>query len=288
MENTDGWAIDSDLSFAPLRRLNWVPEWVPWRNATTDWNSYDAVYLAAAWDYPQYPDEFLHTLAEIDRSRAMLVNDLSLVQWNMSKSYLRDLESAGNLIVPSLWFEGFSYPELVTAFDVLDSDRIVIKPAVSTNATDTFLLDRERCIVKRQTLQETFHEREHCVQPFMHSIQSKGEYSLFYFDRVFSHAILKTPTSGDYRVQEEHGASLSAIAPPGDALRTADRALGGLEPCPVYARVDLVRGARGNLHIMELELIEPSLYFRLDDNAADRFALAFDRYVDDGNGQEPK
>ena len=103
MDNTDGWAINSALSFEPMLELGWSIDMVPWKSAGIDWNHFDAVYICTPWDYPDDPDSFLALLESIDGSSAILVNDIALVRWTMPKTYLRDLESRGAAIVPSLW-----------------------------------------------------------------------------------------------------------------------------------------------------------------------------------------
>ena len=117
------------------------------------------------------------------------------------------------------------------------------------------------------------------MQPFIENIRTEGEFSLFYFSGEFSHAIRKVPKSGDFRVQEEHGADILSEAAPQAAIDAATRIVGLVDPEPVYVRVDLVRGDCDRYLLMELELIEPSLYLRTDDGAAERFARAFDAHV---------
>lgn len=55
------------------------------------------------------------------------------------------------------------------------------------------------------------------------------------------------------------------------ALRAAAAHLGLREP-PLYARVDWLRDAAGALRLTELELVEPSLFFRHGPASADRLA----------------
>ena len=281
MEDTAGWSIDSDLAVEPLQTLGWTVEWVPWHRASVDWNAYRAVYIGTPWDYPQDPDSFLAVMATIDRSAAILVNDLSLVRWTISKTYLRDLEARGAAIVPSLWFDHFQAEGLGELFHRLSAERIIIKPVISTNATHTFLIGADQCAALLPQLTAAFAARPFVVQPFIENIRSEGEYSLFYFANEFSHAILKAPKKGDFRVQEEHGAAISAVVPDPELLQTAGRVLSVVEPAPVYARCDLVRGPEQSFLLMELELIEPSMYLRMNTAAPGRFAHAFDRYVSD-------
>jgi hypothetical protein len=116
------------------------------------------------------------------------------------------------------------------------------------------------------------------VQPFVPAIIEQGEYSLFYFADHYSHCILKTPKSGDFRVQEEHGGILQSITPSKELLTAAKKALQTIPEKVLYARIDLVQ-YQGEYQLMEIELIEPSLYFNLDDKAAPRFAKAFDQWM---------
>lgn len=115
------------------------------------------------------------------------------------------------------------------------------------------------------------------VQPFMSAIVTEGEFSLFFFGSEYSHAILKTPKTGDFRVQEEYGGQLQRIEPEPLLLALSRQALAAIPAATLYARIDWVRAGEG-FALMELELIEPSLYFNLDSQAAERFARVLTVY----------
>lgn len=282
MDSNEGWSIDADLGVPPLEVRGWSVELVPWRSRTVDWDRFDAVYIGTPWDYPEDVESFMAVLERIDGSRAVLVNELRLVRWNVEKTYLRDLEERGAAIVPSRWCDDFDHRKLRRLFDELDTTRVVIKPVVSTNARDTFLVSRDATESKfdrRDPLAAAFRARPFIVQPFVEGIQSEGEYSLFYFGNELSHAILKSPRATDFRVQEEHGASILPVSPEPELVLAGDLVMELVRPVPAYARCDLVRGADGRFLLMELELIEPSLYLRMDPAAPERFAASLDRYV---------
>lgn len=278
MEDTAAWSIDADLAFPPLAALGWDCRWLPWRTPGVDWDAYDAVYPAATWDYPEDPAAFLGVMEAIERSSAVLVNDIRLLRWNLPKTYLRDLASRGADVVPSRWYERFADCDLEADAARFGSERLVVKPVVSTNATDTFLLSLPLAAGDREGLAASFAERPFLVQPFVESVKSLGEYSLFFIGGAYSHAIQKVPKRGDFRVQEEHGAEIRPAAPDAELSAAADRVMRLVEPRPVYARCDFLRGD-GRYRLMELELIEPSLYLRMDDRAPSRFAAALDRHV---------
>src|SRR5690606_32709906 len=107
---------------------------------------------------------------------------------------------------------------------------------VSTNATDTFLLERHEATALEPLLLRRFGKRAFVAQPFIGNIKAEGEFSLFYFGGVYSHAIQKVPRKQDFRVQEEHGASILAIEPEPALIACADRILRLVDPQPVYAR----------------------------------------------------
>ncbi|MDX1440598.1 MAG: hypothetical protein R3284_11920, partial [Rubricoccaceae bacterium] len=123
-------------------------------------------------------------------------------------------------------------------------------------------------------LHDAFAERAYMVQPFMQNVVDEGEFSLFYFNNVYSHTILKTPKTGDFRVQEEHGGIIQSVDTEPELLKAGDHAIASL-PNLLYARADFVREGSKFL-LMELELIEPALYFRMDPASPMRFARAFD------------
>jgi hypothetical protein len=285
MASTDGWSIDADLGFPPMEAMGWQVDAVPWRTTAPDWDRYRAVYIGVPWDYPEDPQAFLSVLKSIDESKAILVNDLALVHWALPKTYLRDLEAGGAAIVPSIWHDDMDERLLEEAFAVHGTDRIIVKPVISTNATDTYLLTRERARELKSELRSVFDQRPFVVQPFIENIQSEGEFSLFYFNSEFSHATLKVPKAEDFRVQEEHGAEVLSIVPEQTLLQAGANVMRLVKPMPVYARADFVRGPDGRFLVMELELIEPSMYLRMDPDAPRRFAEAFDRYVQEKSGE---
>lgn len=281
MEDTSGWTIDTELGIPPMEALGWSVDEFPWRSAAPNWDHYDVVYIGSPWDYPEDPERFMAVLNSIHQSNATLINDLALVRWSMSKTYLRDLERDGVAIVPSNWHDHMNATTLLSAFQVFSVDKIIVKPIVSTNATDTYLLTACQVVERQPRLQQVFRGRPFVVQPFMQNILHEGEFSLFYFNRVFSHAIQKTPKAEDFRVQEEFGAEIIPIAPQKELRVAADAALALVDPMPVYARVDLVRGTDNRFLIMELELIEPSMYLRTNSGAPRRFAEAITQYAEE-------
>lgn len=265
-----------------LAALGWQVDTISWRNTLVNWSDYEAVIIRTPWDYQQDEQAFLTVLAEIEQSSAHLENSLDIVRWNIDKIYLQALELLGVTLVPTLWHSRLANQPLteqtVEGFFVhFSCQQLIIKPRISANADNTFWLDLDSAKARLAELNQTFVDRDFMVQPFMEHIIDEGEYSLFYFNGQYSHAILKTPKEDDFRVQEEFGSRLTQITPEPSLLKAAQTcmdAIDKLHVMPLYARVDFVRHQHG-FALMEAELIEPSLYFNMDQHAAKRFADAF-------------
>lgn len=279
MDNYDEFEVYDHLLFEPLKEFGWNAEEVSWRNKNVDWNSYDAVIIRSPWDYQDDPQAFMKVLQEIEQSDTVLENSLEIVKWNIDKTYLHDLESRGVEIVSSLWYDNFSSDLFPSVFTDLGSQEIVIKPTVSAGADNTFRIHQSNYDVYIQDLEIVFVNRPFLVQPFMENITAEGEFSVFFFGDIYSHTILKTPKCNDFRVQEEHGGRLSLVEPEDHLLKTARSMRDMIDPEPLYTRADYVRTADNTFALMELELIEPSLYFNMDPESPKRFAKVFDEWI---------
>lgn len=279
-DNLEGYVYDDELARAPLAALGWEVRYVPWRQPPSVWDAFDAVVIRTPWDYQRAPDAFLATLAAIEARGVPLANSLRLARWNIRKSYLTDLAAQGAPIPPTLWpssLAGVRWPEM---FDALETDEIVLKPLISASAHDTYRLHRADAAAQWPSLLNVFNERPLLVQAFQTNIVTEGEYSLIYLGHAFSHALLKTPRAGDFRSQEEYGSRLELITPPEALLDLGRRALAALPEPTLYARLDVVRLGMGGFAVMELELIEPALYFRMGPGSADRFAAAVNAWFE--------
>lgn len=278
-DNLDNFVHDDDLAIAPMQKLGWDMEYVSWRASDVDWDRFDAVVIRTTWDYQRDCKGFLDVLETIERSRPRLENNLDLVRWGLDKKYLPDLEDRGIPIVPSLFLSEFNGDGIDSAFDVLATEELVIKPVLGANAEFTHRIRRGSDIEAYPDIMESLAGRDCIVQPFMADVLGEGEYSLIYLGGDYSHAILKNPAPGDFRTQEEHGAKLTRVDPPQQVCEFGNRAIAALDTKPLYARVDLVAGDNGNPVLMEFELVEPSLYLRMDPEAPERFATVFDNWM---------
>jgi hypothetical protein len=181
MDSLDDFFSYDTMLFEPLKAEGWLAEEVSWRKADVDWNIYDAVIIRTTWDYQDDVEGFMACLQKIEASSAQLQNSLKIVEWNISKNYLKDLQNQGINIVPTLWFDSFSLAELQAGFSHFDTPQIVLKPLVSANADHTYRLSPENLNQQADELSKVFAQRKFMLQPFLPGIVEEGEYSLFYF-----------------------------------------------------------------------------------------------------------
>ncbi len=273
LHDPSGFVIDDELAVLPLARRGIHVDTLPWDRADVDWRQYALVVIRSTWDYPHNARAFLNVLETIERLGVHLENGSEIVRWNMQKSYLRDLAGRGIETVPTFWREGLRRGELVPLFEELRSDQGVIKPVMGANAQGAWRLDAKRARELAPEIESYFAGRPLMMQPFERGIVEEGEYSMIYLNGKHSHSILKTPKHGDFRVQEEHGSEIIPIAPEPALLDAGNAAIAAIGQKLLYARVDLVRSG-DTFRVMELELVEPSMYLRIDAGAPDRFADA--------------
>ncbi len=277
MDSLEGFEVYDDLVDEPLKALGWQTQVISWKAKNVDWSAYDAVIIRSPWDYQDHAGDFLNVLSDIESSSAHLENSLSIVEWNIDKIYLKELEENGINIVRTLWKEALSTEALNEYFNSFQTEQLVIKPRISANADNTFWLTRSNFEEYLPELRSIFNNEAFMVQPFMESVIKEGEFSVFYFNGVISHTILKTPKNDDFRVQEEHGGRLTTVEPEAELLKQAEKtlsAIANIHNMPLYARLDYVRDET-SFALMEAELIEPSLYFNMDAESPKRFAQAF-------------
>ena len=267
----------------PMSNNGWECYFIPWDKEKIDWNYFDLAIVRSTWDYQGRIKEFLKVLADIDSSNCILQNSLDLIKWNIDKTYLEILYQKEIKIVPSLFFKKFSTDKLKNSFSYFSTDKLIIKPCISANADDTFILKKDKYFDMRSQLKDLFNNRRFIIQPFIENIITEGEYSLIFFKKKHSHTLLKKPKKNDFRVQEEHGGKLQLVTNTNKKmLKFAKNVIDKLPNECLYSRIDLVRNKRSYL-LMEIELIEPSLYFNLNPEAAYTFSSIIDKNFIDGN-----
>jgi glutathione synthase/RimK-type ligase-like ATP-grasp enzyme len=269
----------------------------PWDDPNVDWAVYAAVVIRSTWNYHTQKEKFKAWLNELAKDQVRTFNPVTILEWNMDKRYLADLKALGIPVPELYYFPAGTKADLSVIFSTTGWTKAVIKPCVSATAHNTWVTTLATETIDSGRLNICLKKGDYIVQEFMDEIQSDGEYSLIFFSDRYSHAVKKTVSSGEFRVQEQFGGTSTPVQPDGHIIRQAQKILQTLKKFTatapadmhspdtrfplrslpkadiLYARVDgTVRN--GIFFLMELELIEPVLFFNNDEGAIKRFTSA--------------
>jgi glutathione synthase/RimK-type ligase-like ATP-grasp enzyme len=263
---------DQEILLEAIAARGHVPEMVAWDDPQSDPASYDLCVLRSCWDYPWAPDRFRAWLCET-ASSASILNPVPVVEWNMHKGYLKDLEAAGVPIVPTLWLECGEEADAAALAAGRGWEDIVLKPSIGAGSYLTKRFGQSRFADEAQAfLDEELARRDMLLQKFMPSVQARGERALVWIDGQFTHQVVKKPR---YHGQDE--AVSEALRPDEADLDVAERVMACVDGDLLYARVDLIDGDDGEPLVSELELIEPSLFLLQHEPALRWFVTAMER-----------
>lgn len=257
---------------ALIRAVGHAATPVVWDDPSIEWAGLDAVVLRSTWDYHLRPAEFTAWLDLLDRLGVALWNPTSLVRWNMHKGYLRDLAARGILVPETTWYPRGQAPPIEVTLRERGWANAIVKPAISASATDTFMAAatssddsaRFTALAARADV---------LVQELVPEVVTEGEWSLVFIGGTFSHATMKRPRPGDFRVQVELGGTAGPARAPADVVAAGERIAAEIPTPWLYARVDGVATPRGFM-LMEVECIEPLLFLAHAPHAHQRFADA--------------
>ena len=264
---------DDRLLLDPLAQHGIQAHPAIWNDPNQDWSACAAVLIRSCWDYHLQPELFFAWIQQLHAANIPILNPAPLLRWNANKSYLRDLDTKGVPIVPTFWPE--HNENLITLQQKLCDlgwHKAVLKPRISATAYRTQLVTKDDTPAAQKLFDELHRGPGVMLQKYIDSITTEGEWSLIFFAGTFSHAIIKQPRPGDFRVQNDFGGTARRADPPPHVLASATRPVQAVDPT-VYARVDGVVDD-GRFLLMELELIEPMLFLADHPEAPTRFAAA--------------
>lgn len=271
--NLPDWEVDDQALYDALARSGVAFDIVPWDQYGVDWGHYDACLIRTTWDYMERRAEFVEWAQRV-ASMTMLLNDAGVVAWNTDKTYLRLLESRGTPIADTVWLQAGTSVDVGEILREKAWERGFLKPVVGASARETLRFGIDELEDAQVLLSRLLPNESFMLQPYFEDVETEGEISAIYFDGQLSHAVQKIPVAGDYRVQDDYGASdfpvqlsdtLESLAE--GALEHGRQAL-GMEAPFLYARVDFIPVGDGRHVVNELELVEPSLFLRHSANAA--------------------
>src|SRR6058998_1817601 len=228
---------DDLLLVPPLRELGVTAVPAVWDSPDVCWEEFQGVVVRSCWDYHHRLEEFLAWVDRLERAGVPLWNPPAVLRWNSHKGYLRDLEARGVPIVPTRWLERGQPVELARVLREEGWRNAVVKPAVSASAFGTWPTVPDGAAADQGRLDQLLQAGDVMVQPLLNEVRDPGEWSILFYGGRFSHAALKRPAAGDYRVQWEHGGSAVSATPPPNLITGAERVLAAAPGDLLYARV---------------------------------------------------
>jgi glutathione synthase/RimK-type ligase-like ATP-grasp enzyme len=263
---------DDRLLLPALAAAGFDPVARRWDEPDEPWTRHAAVVVRSCWDYHHRAPEFHAWLDRLEAERVRVFNPVPILRWNADKRYLRDLSDAGIAVVPTAWVEEREGGSLAALAGARGWRHVVVKPSVSATAFETWRAGPVVTDDDERRFRRLTGERPVLVQPYLEEIE-RGEMSLMFLGGRYSHAVLKRPRPGDFRVQMDFGGTVEPIRPDRLVVEAATRVLDAAPGPTLYARVDVcLVGER--VQVMELELLEPALFFAHDRAAPARFAEA--------------
>ncbi len=271
--NLPHWEVDDVPLHAAFAKRGVEVVRPNWDDPTFDWGRCDACLIRTTWDYMERQDEYLEWARRV-AAMTKLFNPYELVRWNTDKHYLRDLESRGVPITPTVWIEAGSSIDLRQVLSQKGYKRAFIKPVIGATARETLRFEATEAGIEAATrhLDRMLIDESMILQPYQQSVETEGELSVVMIDGEFTHAVRKIPVPGDYRVQDDFGATDGPVTLSDEELGLAEEIVRRIDGEWLYARVDFLRDQDGALMLSELELVEPLLFFRHCPQAADRLA----------------
>lgn len=271
--------LDEDnLLKKALERLGYSVHRTNWDDAEFDWSTTDYIFFRTTWDYFDRYEEFAIWLEDVC-TKTKLINPKELIYWSLDKHYLNDLEQAGVRIPNTIFVEPKDTRSLSEIVSTLNWKEFILKPAISGAARHTYRFTKGNSTEHDAVFTELIANEAMLIQEFQENILTKGEVAFMVFGGKFSHAVLKKAKAGDFRVQDDFGGTIEIYEPNKAEIAFVEKAFTACNPLPIYARIDVIWDNNNELCIGEIELIEPELWFRLDEESADRCAIATQKYL---------
>ncbi len=260
------------LLIPELAKYNIESKAVIWDDPSVDWTSFDYLIFRNTWDYYEKENAFNLWLDKLENLGVKTLNALDIIRGNKHKFYLRTLEKRDIQILPTIFIEKTNQLDLAKMLPE-SWEKAVIKPAFSAGSHLTEVFEAAAVASINQKYQPIAAQKDLLLQRFMPEIQTLGETSLVFFNKQFSHAVNKKPADGDFRIQVQFGGKYTAINPDVALIAQAKRIVETFPNPLLYARVDGIV-IDNQLQLMEIECIEPDLYFNLSDGSQQRFVRA--------------
>ena len=268
-ENLPELTIADQLLIPELAKHNITASAQIWDDKSINWVNFEYLIFRNTWDYFEKESEFNLWLDHIKKLGIKTLNTLEVIKQNKHKFYLKEMEQNGIQIIPTVFIDK---TDKLNLSEIIPShwEKAVIKPAFSGGAYQTAVFEIADIKKINSEYQPIASQKELLLQQFIPEIQSLGETSFIFFNKKFSHCVNKKPVEGDFRVQSQFGGKYTLVQPHFELIEKAQKIVNQFNSELLYARVDGII-IENELHLMEIECIEPDLYFDLSDGSHQRF-----------------
>lgn len=263
------------LVVEPMSKFGYEVVPAPWDDPSIDWAKFNFVVFRSCWNYHHKTEEFTKWLSLLENSKVKTWNPIKTVKWNLHKTYLEDLKERFSIkVAPTTYVKRGESASLHDIVSKSGWSEVVIKPSIGASGFNIFKLASSEAEKFQSTFSSMLLAADVMIQPLIPELVQKGETSMIFLNKRFSHAVNRKPKQGDFRSNYEYGGIESSTNPDSKTIDEAQNILSKIDSPLLYARVDgVVRN--GKLMLMELELIEPYLFLSFDKKSPERFAEAF-------------
>ena len=271
-ENLPELTLEDQLLLPELAKHNITAIAAIWDDKSIQWSDFDYLIFRNTWDYFEKETTFNTWLHHIEQLGVKTLNSIDIIKNNKHKFYLREMEKQGITILPTVFLEKTNHLHLAKIVPT-HWKKMVLKPAFSAGSYQTEVFELKDIETINTQYKAIASEKELLLQEFMPEIQTLGETSFIFFNKKFSHAVNKKPVEGDFRIQIQFGGKYKLIEPSQELIEKAQKIVHTFPDNLLYARVDGII-IENELHLMEVECIEPDLYFNLSQGALTRYVNA--------------
>ena len=265
--------FEDKLVYDALLKFNLNVVRKSWDDANFDWSTTKYALFRATWDYFERYEEFAFWFKTASK-QTTFINSKNLLDWNIDKHYLQDLNKKGINIPNTLFIEANTKTTLINSlkkaknslgFKGLD---FVLKPCIAGGARHTYKFNENECDKYESIFKTLIAKEAMMLQEFQKNVVSEGEISMMVFNGEFTHAVLKIAKPGDFRVQDDYGGTVYKYKPSKEQIDFALATVNAAPELPIYGRVDIFRDNQKKWALAELEIFEPELWFRFYPEAA--------------------
>jgi glutathione synthase/RimK-type ligase-like ATP-grasp enzyme len=238
-----------------------------WDSSSFNWSDTKFAVFRSTWDYFDKFKEFKKWLEKV-KKETIFINSYELINWNLDKKYLIELNKKGINIPTSVVVTKKDNLTLANLFKKYNFNEAIIKPTISGAARDTYRITKNNFYDYENNFFDLKSKEDLIFQEFLSNIISQGEISLIFIGRKYTHAVKKIAKEGDFRVQDDHGGSVEVYNATKEEILFAQDCLEKCPVLPIYSRIDIIYDNKNEICLGEIEVIEPELWFRNNKNAA--------------------